>query len=233
MKLTDFKGVGKTQEVEFISAVNVSNDYYEIRLKKPEGFKWEPGKHAIFSIPNKKISGRSWRAFSIASTPKEGVILLGTRTGKEISSFKKAFLNLNEGETVKMRGPFGGFTLKDHETPLVIIALGVGVTPIRSLLTKLEHQHHREVNVVYSSLDYYMFKERIQAIIDHNDTFTISYTKSITDTTDAYLALANKYGNSAQYYISGPNNAIKAVKQELAKKDIDKSRIIIDPFLGY
>ena len=44
----------------------------------------------------KKIDGKKWRAFSIASTQKEDVILLGTRTGKTPSSFKKALIRLKQ-----------------------------------------------------------------------------------------------------------------------------------------
>ncbi|EDP68713.1 hypothetical protein CAT7_11015 [Carnobacterium sp. AT7] len=40
----------------------------------------------------KKIEGRKYRLFSAAFIPEEGVILVGTRTGKEISSFKQSLL---------------------------------------------------------------------------------------------------------------------------------------------
>ncbi|MDC0559092.1 FAD-dependent oxidoreductase [Candidatus Izimaplasma bacterium] len=233
MKLKDFKGITKTHETKFISAENVYGDYYEIRLEKPEGLKWDSGKHAIFSLPNNKIEGKKWRAFSIASTPKENVILLGTRTGESISSFKKELVNMNAGEAVKVRGPFGWFTLKDNITPLVLISLGVGVTPVRSLLIKLEHQHDREVNVIYSSSDFYMFKERIEKVINHNHSFKIEYTKSIEDTKQAINNQAKNYGNNAQYYISGPIKAIKSVQSQLKELGIKQDRIVKDPFLGY
>ncbi len=233
MKLKDLKGIGQTMESKFISAENVFGDYYEIKLEKPEVLKWDSGKHAIFSLPNSKIEGKKWRALSIASTPKENVILLGTRTGEKISSFKQELINMKPGEIVKLRGPFGWFTLKDNTTPLVLIALGVGVTPIRSLLVKLEHQHDREVNVIYSSSDFYMFKETIDKVINHNQTFNIEYTKSIEETKEAINNQAKKYENQAQYYVSGPMNAIKSVQTQLKELGIKQDRIIKDPFLGY
>lgn len=233
MKLKDLKGALKTRKVSFISATNIENDYYEIRIKKPEGLKWRPGEHAIFSIKDKNLKGKKWRAFSIASTPKEDVILLGTRTGEKISDFKKTLINMKEGETLKMRGPFGWFTEQDKTTPVVMIALGVGVTPIRSLLTKFEHHHDRVVDVIYSSEDTYLFKDRIEEIINHNKSFNVTYTKEIPETKDHIARLASKYKNNAFYYISGSTKAIKSVQSQLKTKGIKGKQIINDPFFGY
>jgi predicted ferric reductase len=220
MKISDFKGVTKTIKVEFESAENIEKDYYEIKLKKPEGLKWKAGEHAIFSIPNKKIQGKKWRAFSIASTPKENVILLGTRTGTDISSFKKTLIELKKGDVVKMRGPFGWFTEQDKTTPVVMIALGVGITPVRALLTTFEHHHDRKVDVVYSSTDVFLFKNRIQEIIDHNKSFNIVYPNTIEDTQSQIDRLSKQYGNHAYYYVSGSSKAIKSVQIQLNNNNV-------------
>lgn len=233
MKIRDFKGVFHTSKVKFLSAKNIGEDYYEIRLETPKGLTWRPGEHGIFSIPGKKVNGKKWRAFSIASTPQEGVILLGTRTGKTISDFKKALLSLNEGDLVKLRGPFGWFIEQDMTSPVVMIGLGVGITPIRALLTKFEHQKDRKVDVVYSSQKTFMFKERIEEIINNNESFNITYPVSIEETKKAIDALSMKYSNGAYYYISGSANAIKSIKKQLKSKGIKSRRIINDPFLGY
>ena len=158
MKLSDFKGLFKKSIAILESVENPFEDYYVIRLKPATGTTWYPGEHALFKLQDAKVEGKKYRALSIASVTEEGHILLGTRTGENISNFKKELINMKDGEIVKVRGPFGWFTLKDNSTPLVLISLGVGVTPIRSLLVKLEHQHDREVNVIYSSNDFYMFK---------------------------------------------------------------------------
>ncbi|QWB95954.1 hypothetical protein KHQ89_00310 [Mycoplasmatota bacterium] len=60
-----------------------------MRLKAHQNITWKPREHAIFTLPNHKIEDKKYRAFSIASTPVEGFVLLGFRTGKKISSFKK------------------------------------------------------------------------------------------------------------------------------------------------
>ncbi len=233
MKLKDFKGIGKTTFVEFIAASHVFEDYYEITLKAPKGLKWIPGTHAIFSIKDKDLEGKKWRAFSIASTPEEGVILLGTRTGKNISHFKKKLIHMKKGSLLKMRGPFGWFTLKDHASPLVMIGMGVGITPIRSLLKHLDKNTEREVHLVYSSQSHFLFEDMINETVQHNQSFEVNYVNTIEDTIKAYTKLAKKYENKAYYYISGSQKSIKAIKDTLRKMNIKSSRMIFDPFLGY
>ncbi|MBI9009508.1 MAG: FAD-dependent oxidoreductase [Tenericutes bacterium] len=233
MKLKDFKGIGKTAMLEFIDAKNVFEDYYEISLQASKGLKWVPGTHAIFSIKDKELKGKKWRAFSIASTAEEGLILLGTRTGKNISNFKKKLINMSKGDLIKMRGPFGWFTLQDQESPLVMIGMGVGITPIRALLKQLDNNTDRKVDLVYSSVDHFMFEDMINETVKRNKSFDVHYVYTIEDTVNAYSELAKKHKNNAYYYISGSQKAIKSVKDTLKKLDIKKSCMIFDPFLGY
>lgn len=233
MRLSDLKGVFKTSKVKFISAHNLYDDYYEIKLERPQDLFWESGEHAIFSIPGKKVKGKKWRGFSIASTSDENIILLGTRTGKNISSYKDVLLNMSPGELIKVRGPFGWFKVRDDKSPVVFIALGIGVTPIRSLLVDLEGNYEIDLNLIYSSKDFYMFKDRIDQIIDEHPNFKIDYTKSIDKTQSSIESQAKKYGNRAQYFISGSSQAIKSVKKQLKSLGIKSKNIVNDPFFGY
>jgi len=231
MKLRDLKGLFKTAKIKFIEAKHVADDYYEVRLKAPQGLTWRAGEHAIFMMPDKKIEGKTYRAFSIASTSDEGVILLGFRTGKSISSFKKTLISLNPDEEVKMRGPFGWFTIQDDTSPMVMIALGVGVTPIRALLKQLGDTK-KEIEVIYAS-NYYLFKDEINALTDHQSNVNVHYVQTIEETQKAYTHAAKTYGNKAYYYISGNKVSIDAISSVLKKLGIKKSRLIFDPFLGY
>ncbi len=231
MKLRDFKGLFRTVNVKFIEATHVKDDYYEVRLEAPKELSWRPGEHAIFKIPNKKIEGKTYRAFSIASTKEENMILLGFRTGEKISSFKETLINLNPGEMVSMRGPFGWFTQKDDTSPMVLIALGVGITPIRALLNTL-NDANKEVNVIYAS-NYYLFKDYIDNKIKDQGHITIDYVQTVEETKQAYMKYANKYKNKAYYYISGNKASIDAISSVLKEYGIKKSRLVFDPFLGY
>lgn len=231
MKLRDFKGLFRTVNTKFIEANNIADDYYEVKLEAPQGLNWRPGEHAIFKLPNKKIEGKTYRAFSIASTPDENIILLGFRTGEKISSFKDTLIHMEKGETVSMRGPFGWFTVKDDTSPMLLIALGVGITPIRALLNTL-NDTTKDVDVIYAS-NYYLFKDYIDEKIKDQSHIDIHYVQTIEETKEAYESYAKKHGNRAYYYISGNKASIDAISEQLKKLGIKKSRLVFDPFLGY
>ncbi|QWB95953.1 hypothetical protein KHQ89_00305 [Mycoplasmatota bacterium] len=130
-----------------------------------------------------------------------------------------------------MRGPFGWFTKQDETSPMVLLALGVGVTPIRALLNETKDMT-KQVNVVYAS-NYYLFKKEIDQIVENNNQIHISYVETIEETEKAYTALAMQYKNTAYYYISGNKASIDAISKKLKNLGIKKSRLIFDPFLGY
>jgi len=122
MKLSDFKGLFKKSVLTVISVKNPHGDYYEVALEPKASTRWNPGEHGIFKLPDNQVEGKKWRAFSIASIPEEGLVLIGTRIGSEISSFKKELISMKKGDKVAMTGPFGWFKMQDASTPIVMVA---------------------------------------------------------------------------------------------------------------
>lgn len=233
MGLKDYVGIVKTHQVSFIEVKEVSDGYYKVYLEKDD-ISWKAGEHAIFTIDDHEIDGKSWRPFSFASIEKEEHILIGTRSIGEMSEFKKTLFSLKKGEKVNVRGPFGAFTLKDDETPIVFIALGIGITPVRSLLKEMEEQGYKQdVHVVYSSEGYFMFKDEIEEIVGRQDHVSIVYPTSVEETKEEIKKASDLYKNAAYYYISGPPKAIKSVKEQLLDEEITKKHMMHDPFMGY
>jgi ferredoxin-NADP reductase len=233
MKLSDFKGIRNKSVATVASVSNPYGDYHTIQLKPAENTKWRPGEHGIFKLPGKRVEGKKWRAFSVASIPEEGVMMIGTRTGQMPSSFKQALIRLKKGDKVSVRGPFGWFTLQDETSPLVLIASGVGITPIRALLKTLENDTGRDVHVVYASRDFHLFGDEIDAMAEHNDRIKLAKTVSANATAEKVDALVSELGAKAYYYVSGSRKAIKSIKARIKGGGVEGKRIINDPFFGY
>jgi ferredoxin-NADP reductase len=233
MKLSDFKGISKKFELVVESVANGHEDYYVVTFKKPEGLEWRPGEHGIFNLSSYGVEGKKWRAFSVASIPSEDVVQVGTRTGETPSSFKQVLTHLKPGERVSVTGPFGWFTLQDESTPIVLIAGGVGITPIRALLKELERGNRRQVDVVFGAEGYYLYKEDIQQVAAKDENINLHLTGGIDETQASIREMVEKYGNQAYYYISGNMNMIKSTKKYLQSVGIKGRRMINDPFLGY
>ncbi len=87
-------------------------------------------------ITHKKIKNGT-KPFTLASAPTEKVVKITTRISNDPSEFKKALLELKQGMTISMSGPVGSFYLKDN-SPTLLIAGGIGITPFRSIIKQLE-----------------------------------------------------------------------------------------------
>jgi ferredoxin-NADP reductase len=233
MKLSDFKGLFKKSIATIESIENPFDDYYIVKLKPSPSTRWAPGEHAIFKLPEAKVEGKKWRAFSIASVTSEGHILLGMRTGKEISSFKKALINSKKGTKVKVTGPFGWFKVQDATSPIVMVAGGVGITPIRALLKQLESDTARPISLVYAAMDNYLFGEELEGIAKANPQITLIKTSEPSNTTEEVKNLAKKYGSDAWYFVSGSQGFISGMKATVTGAGVKSKKFINDPFLGY
>lgn len=140
---------------------------------------------------------------------------IGTRTGKDISSFKKELISMKKGDQVSITGPFGWFKIQDNSTPIVMVAGGVGITPFRALLKQLEKDASRVIDIIYSSSDYYLYEDEINAIASENDKITLHKTSDRKATSEALVTLAEKHSGNAYYYVSGSPPFIKSINYQI------------------
>lgn len=234
MKMTDLKGLSKSYNLKIDSVDNPSGRYYIVNMSAPVEMHWEAGEHGIFSLPDRKINQRKkFRPFSVASIPEENKLILGIKTGSSISSFKEELISMKKGERVKVRGPFGWFKIQNQNSPMVLLANGVGITPIRALLKKLEYETSRPIDVIYTSRDYHLFREDFDSIAEKNDAVTIHYVFDRSESAFTLEELIKKHHNRAYYYISGGTKMIKETKNNLKQQQINAKRIITDSFSNY
>jgi ferredoxin-NADP reductase len=234
MKLADFKGIFKKNYLSFIDMVNPFDDYYEFNFSIPNNLTWQPGEHGIFSMPNKKVAGKKWRVFSIASIPDEGVLKIATRISDSPSSFKENLRNLKEGDTIALRGPLGWFKLRKTLEPIILITGGIGITPIRALMKQLSTEgNQRQVILLYASEKYHLFQNELDNIADSDKKISIRYLTTREETEAAVNELSSHYGNDALYYISGAPQMIRSTKKLIKSNNVKGRRIINDPFIGY
>ncbi len=99
-------------------------------------FDFIPGQWVMIELPDPN-GGKVWKsAYSISNAPHEA------KTAFEIAvkidgDFTKRLEKLAVGDEVVAQGPYGVFTLKPGQAPLVIFAGGVGFTPFRSMIRSL------------------------------------------------------------------------------------------------
>nr|WP_302054940.1 FAD-dependent oxidoreductase [Planococcus sp. CP5-4_YE] len=152
------------------------DEVYTFIFKKEEGLTWKAGQHGIFSITHKKIK-KSTRPFSVASAPFENTIKVSTRISEAPSEFKKALLELEPGMKLNMRGPVGPLYI-DHETPALLIAGGIGITPFRAILKEAEQQGRHQLQLLYiDSKESFLYKNELDEIAK-DTSITVNYLNS-------------------------------------------------------
>lgn len=193
---------------------------------------WKSGQHGIFLFPRTKIQGKSWRAFSIASSSHERVIRISTIIKNEPSDFKKHLRALKIGDTVTMHGPFGEFHTSKKISQIVGIAGGIGITPFRAILKDIALGVILDtpITLIYSSQTGYTYKEELDQFAKH-PAIEIIYTKTPDEVNERLDEQITKHGNSASYFISGSPGMIGSLRKSLKGKGI--RHIVNDSFKGY
>lgn len=117
-----------------------------------------PGQYLELDVPHHRPDARGTRReFSIASAPEDlPTIRIAFReypagTGPAPSSYKRALAEVGDGASLAVTGIWGDFVLPSRvETPLLMVAAGIGITPF---VSQLRHLHasgqQRDIVLVY------------------------------------------------------------------------------------
>ena len=200
------------------------------------------------------------RHFTISSSPTENFIMFSTRIRD--SPYKKRLSTLEEGSSVKVRGPEGHFVLhEDYSKPAVFLSGGIGVTPFRSMIkyatdkqlplkiTMFDSNRNRENIVFKEEFDNWTTANKNLKVI-----YTISDDQGRNEQQQSSSSTANdwkgEYGhidkamilkhmdtntlNNSIFYICGPPSMLNAMQSLLQDNlEIPKERIKVEEFTGY
>ncbi|KRM71607.1 ferredoxin--NADP reductase [Lacticaseibacillus brantae] len=221
--------------LEVVAIENPSADYYVITLQyaTDRHLTWKPGAAGFFTLPHQRHTGSGFRFFSIAAVPSENRIKIGTRIGAKASAYKSVLIHLQPGDRVNLRGPIGSFGFHDAESPAVMIASGVGVTPFRAMSLSLTNSDARPVRLIQSAHGFHLFANDFVKTSSRADNFTYQPVESGKEAQAQILAAINDYGAAAYYYLSGSSKVVRANGAFLRAHGIPKQQIVKDIQIGY
>nr|WP_241021642.1 PDR/VanB family oxidoreductase [Burkholderia sp. Ac-20353] len=151
------------------------------------------------------------RQYSIFNSPLEGdrycigVLLSPTSRGGSIAVHR-----LKLGDKVAISPPKNHFPLVQDGQYSLLIAGGIGITPILSMATQL-HESGRPFHLYYSARDHerMAFKDLIESVA-WRDNVTLHFSSLGGSRLDLATILANPR-QDAHVYVCGPNELIDAV----------------------
>jgi ferredoxin-NADP reductase len=219
------------------------------QFEKPEGFTFKAGQSIDMTLINPLETDRegNGRAFSIASAPDEGLLLVATRMRD--TAFKRVLGTMPIGSQVKIEGPFGNLVLHNNQARAgVFLAGGIGITPFRSILLRAakEHLSHR-LFLFYSNRrpDDAPFLQELEALQRQNPSYI--FIPTMTDMSRSHrpwqgetgvinqemLAKHLKSAASPIYYMAGPPGMVGAMRTLLNGMGVDDGDIRTEEFAGY
>ena len=215
--------------------IKETSDVYSFIFDKPEEFNWEPGQHGVFKFKDKEVKeGKDFRIFSFACINEEKKLIISTRVVEEPSEFKKNLLELEQGDHMTVDGPMGKFLLKDLDRPILIMAGGIGITPVRSFIKNIDTNDikPKKLKVLYSDdRGEFAYEEYLKSVDKEGlDIVFISDRDVFSEKIDKY---AKDYKNESLYYISGTPGMVNFITEKLTSFGVEEKNIVTDEFRGY
>ncbi|HWS51953.1 MAG TPA: FAD-dependent oxidoreductase [Microbacterium sp.] len=126
----------------------------ELTFRAKGRLRFLPGQYLELDVPHRRPDARGTRReFSIVSAPGDlPTLRIAYKDGdqKHPSSYKRALAAAEPGATLAVTGTWGDFILPRSETPVLMVAAGIGVTPFVSQLRQLQLSGQgRDVVLVY------------------------------------------------------------------------------------
>lgn len=214
-------------------------------IQPDEGIVFKPGQYIQFEIPKyKRSKGPEYRAFSIASSPRENKkikLYIGLVEKGMVSTYVHHYLK--QGEEIVIRGPFGDFYYRDSNRDILMIATGTGLAPIMSLLRYMrEEKIQRKATLFFGTKtkqDLYLMDE-LRSLEKELPAF--KYIPTLTREVEGsswqgergrVTVLLEKYFPEiadSEVYICGNTNMVESCLEFFKEKNIPEDRIYFDKF---
>jgi len=211
---------------------------FEVPESLKEDFKYKSGQYLSL---RKEIGGedirRSYSISSCNNVDEDIQVSSKVIAGGKMSSY--LFNELGVGNQLEVMAPDGNFTLKNMEQPLVLFAAGSGITPIFSILKDALANGNQTVHLYYGnrSEEEIIFNAQLKNLrAQYPNRFMVQHYLSSNgeridqERTKNIVSSLNDTKSDAQFFICGPEEMIKAVKNGLEASSIAKDQINIEYF---
>ena len=221
---------------------------FKLTFRDGQRMKYKPGQYVQLLSPQyEKSSEEVYRAYSISSDPADetAIELIVRRVANGICT-TYLFDHLKEGDAVRINGPYGHFYLRDTEAPIIFIAGGSGIAPIKCMLHHMQNNKNPRKAIFFfgvRSVKDLFLVEQMKAFEKNLASFTFvpvvsqpepeanwaGATGRVTDASSTYL---DGQPDAAQHegYLCGSPGMIESSVQVLVKHGIPDDRIYFDKF---
>ena len=210
--------------------------------EKPLAF--HPGQFGFFTFSSAAVTGEA-HPFTIASSPSQtGQIDLVVRT---TGDWTRRLMHLSPGDRCRIDGPYGLFSFQtlQPDGPMVMIAGGIGITPMLSMLRhmadrrRLAAQPDINITLIWTNRtrkhrvcpDIFEFLEQNLEGLTIHHIFTRDPEAGTRRINPPFLArLLEQTPDHAHFYLCGPAPMMAQIRRMLKETGISSSRIHTEHF---
>ncbi|WP_339412481.1 pyridoxamine 5'-phosphate oxidase family protein [Pseudomonas sp. EA_35y_Pfl2_R5] len=209
-----------------------------------------PGQHMPLRLQTPDADAPLIRTYSVSSAPSDGHIRISVKAQGPASHHLHKHVQV--GDVLEMRQPMGSFTLiEDGERPVVLIAAGVGITPLLSMFRELaaqnsQQQRQRHVHLFQSArvLEDLPFQAELKALQQRDTEYlhihralsspgteaVASRDFEISGRLDFAQVKARLPLDDYDFYLCGPGGFLQAMYDGLRGLNIVDERIHAEAF---
>jgi ferredoxin-NADP reductase len=190
----------------------------------------------FLSLTRASTQGEITRAYSIASPPHtEGFALCANLVPD--GRFSPFLFDMQPGEEVDFKGPYGAFILKQTPSDSIFVATGTGIAPFRSMLLA---KPDRSVTLIFGVRhgEGLLYDEELRAlnVEGNNFQYVPTLTRPAQDWTgkagrvQAHVLEALGERRDMDIYICGLREMVDDLRAKLKEKGLDRKRIIYEKY---
>jgi glycine betaine catabolism B len=215
---------------------------HNVRFEKPAGFEFAPVQFCGLELSTSR--GPVEYPMSLACAPTRPYLEFGARVSG--SPWKEAFAALEPGEDAEVDGAYGHFLL-DETSPAVLIAGGIGITPLKGMAQyAADRRLPIDVRLVYSNRDEaeIAYRSELEELAEQNRRFTIHHTLTRVPNGSAWTGRRGRIDaslltevaeslTSPVYYVCGAPGMVQESYRLLQELEVPPDRIRFEVFRGY
>lgn len=192
-----------------------------------------PGQFVSFSelIGEKRIT----RAYSLAGPALESNRFELCLNLVDEGRMSPILFRMRPGDAIEMKGPLGGFVLKQPLTDSIFIATGTGIVPIRSMLLSIPDPAAHRITLLFgaryfSGLHYWHDLEKLPIDLRPTLTRPEAEWQGRTGWVQHHLEEAIGERRDWQFYVCGLKAMVDEVRARLKAMGFDRHQIAYEKF---
>lgn len=225
-----------TEDKKLYTVVSVTDEAPGVRtLELSPSTPFAAGQYITVYFPDENVP--EGKAYSISSAPHEARF---TITVKAMGAFSNRLYALRAGESFYGSDPYGFFYSEEKGTPLMLFAIGIGITPMRSIvLDCLRSEPEREITLCYGSRTKtdLVFAGDWRRIASEHPSFRATFFLSREDAEEcekgrmsAERVLALGAHETAEFMLCGSISFVRDMWKGLRSAGVAEERIYTEAF---